>query len=103
TDSLVGLESGEYYVSMTAKSTKAHDKGSVFYNVTATLEPSLGDALAMPESSSAASSLSMPEADSLGISDALSFCGYDTDVLADVSSLNDLNGQSDWLNLTTLA
>ena len=71
TDALLGLEAGEYYISMTAKSTKSNNTGSVFYNVTATLEPSLGDALAMPETS-----------DSLGISDALSFSQYDTDVLA---------------------
>ena len=94
TDSLVGLESGEYYVSMTAKSTKANDKGSVFYNVTATLEPPLvGDALAMPEM------------DSLGISGALSFDGCDADVLADVSfsSLSALNDKGGWQNIASLA
>jgi autotransporter passenger strand-loop-strand repeat protein len=40
------LEAGEYYISMKAKSTKANSSGSVFYNVTATLEP-LNDASAL--------------------------------------------------------
>ena len=43
-----GLTAGEYYVSMAAKSTKATDKGSVFYNVTATLDTSVSSALEMP-------------------------------------------------------
>ena len=42
------LEAGEYYVSMAAKSTKANDKGSVFYNVTATLDAVVTSALEMP-------------------------------------------------------
>ena len=74
TDLIADLAAGEYYVSMTAKNTKANASGSVFYNVTANLNPSV------------ASPLSMPETDSLGISDALSFGQYDTDALADASA-----------------
>ena len=74
---------------MTAKSTKANASGSVFYNVTANLNPSVADALAMPET------------DSLGISDALSFGQYDTDALADVSAsaLADLDDKAGWQSL----
>ncbi len=63
TDALT-LEAGEYYVSVTAKSTKANEKGSAFYNVTATFSSSesLTDALAMPETASVASALEMPMA-----------------------------------------
>ena len=90
TDVLTGLTTGEYYVSMTAKSTKANASGSVFYSVMATLDPS-ASALAMPETS-----------DSLDMTDSLSFGGYDADVLADASasSLAELNDQSAWRNLT---
>ena len=94
TVTLTGLKAEEeYYVSMTAKSTKANASGSVFYNVTATLEPAVGAAL------------SMPEPDSLGISDALSFGGYDTDALADASAsaLADLDDKTGWLNIASLA
>jgi len=84
-----GLDAGEYYVSMAAKTTKATDKGCVFYNVTATF------------TASASASLAMPETDSLGISDALSFGSYDTDALADASAsaLADLDDKSGWQSL----
>ena len=93
TDLIADLAAGEYYVSMTAKSTKANASGSVFYNVTANLNPSV------------ASPLAMPETDSLGISDALSFGGYDADVLADASAsaLADLDDKTGWLNIASLA
>ena len=93
TDLIADLAAGEYYVSMTAKSTKANASGSVFYNVTANLNPSV------------ASPLAMPETDTLGISDALSFGQYDTDALADVSAsaLADLDDKSAWLNIASLA
>jgi len=108
TVSNLSLEVGtEYYVSMTAAKTTANAKGSVFYNVTATLTPQNASSLSMPEASSAASALSMPETDSdnLGISDALSFGSYDTDVLADTSAsaLADLDDKSGWLNIASLA
>ena len=90
---------------MTAAKTTANTKGSVFYNVSATLTPQNASSLAMPETSSAASSLSAPEADILGISDALSFGQYDTDVLADISSASiaELDDKSGWLNIASLA
>ncbi|MBQ9445647.1 MAG: hypothetical protein IJU61_03565, partial [Victivallales bacterium] len=47
------LEAGEYYVSMVAKSTKANAGGSVFYNVTATLDASVASSLAMPMAAAA--------------------------------------------------
>ena len=106
TVSNLSLEVGtEYYVSMTAANTTANTKGSVFYNVSATLTPQNASSLAMPETSSAASSLSAPEADILGISDALSFGQYDTDVLADISSASiaELDDKSGWLNIASLA
>ena len=96
---LAGLEAGEYYISMTAKNTKPNDKGLVYYNVTATLEPPDADALAMQES------------DKWGVSDALSFGGYDTDALsmpeadalnmADAAALSlaELKDASSWQSL----
>ena len=68
------LDAGEYYISMAAKSTKANDIGSVFYNVTANLDASIASALEMPETDSSA--------DSLVMADSLSFGQYDTDILA---------------------
>ena len=93
TDVLSDLAPGEYFISMTAKNTKANDKGLVYYNVTATLELPDADALAMPET------------DTLGVSDALSFGGYDTDTLADVSAsaLADLDDKSGWQTVAKLA
>jgi len=99
---------GQFFLGVT--STNAKKGSKAYYNVDvvsvsgqdlAPLSASEGASLAMPESSSAASSLSMPEADSLGISDALSFGGYDTDVLADASasSLAELDDKAGWMNL----
>ena len=89
TDVISGLAAGEYYISMAATNTSTNAKGSVFYNVTATLEPS------------DAASLAMPETDSLAISDSLSFSQFDADALADISSasLADLDDKSAWQNL----
>jgi hypothetical protein len=90
TDVISGLTAGEYYISMAATNTSTNAKGSVFYNVTATLEPSV------------ASSLAMPEADTLGMTDSLSFGQFDADVLASASasSLAELDDKSAWQNLT---
>lgn len=79
---------------MTAKDTK---KGNVYYNVTAdvkSVKDTYGAALAMPES------------DSLGISDALTFGNCDTDALADLSAVSspaELDDKSGWLNINMLA
>ena len=48
TAELLNLDAGDYYISMAAKNTKATDKGSVFYNVTATLDVPVASALEMP-------------------------------------------------------
>ena len=79
----------EYYVSMTATKTTANTKGSVFYNVAATLVPQN------------ASSLTMPETDSLGMADSLSLGQNSADVLADASafSLAELDDMSGWQSL----
>ena len=80
----------DYYISMTAKSTKANSSGSVFYNVMAdaVLSGSESSALAMPETDFLT--------DSLAITDGLSFDQYDADVLADASasSLAELDDKS---------
>ena len=101
TDVLSDLTAGEYYVSMTAKNTKPNDNGSVFYNVTATLEPSVASPLSMPESSGADALADT----SLNLTDALSFDSYDADVLADASAsaLADLDVKSGWMNIASLA
>jgi len=94
TDVLSGVTAGEYYISMTAKNTKANDKGLVYYNVTATLEPPDADALAMPES------------DNWGVSDALSFASSGSDLLADAAAfdkLAELDDSSIWLDAAKLA
>ena len=94
TVSNLSLEVGtEYYVSMTAEKTTANAKGSVFYNVSATLTPQNASSLAMPETASAASALAM--------TDALSFARYDSDVLAgaSASTLADLNDKAAWQSL----
>ena len=74
---------------MTAANTSNNAKGSVFYNVTATLEPSV------------MASLALPEADSLAMTDALSFGQSASDTLADISatSLPELKDNSAWQNL----
>ena len=93
---LSDLEAGNYYISMTAKSTKANASGSVFYNVWANATPSgsEGAALAMPET-----------ADALAMTDNLSFGSYDADALADASasSLAELDDKIGYRNLTMLA
>ena len=76
TTAALTLDAGEYYVSVTAKSSKASEKGSAFYNVTAMFSPS----------ASASDSLAMPEADSLAMSDSLSCGRSDLDLLADISA-----------------
>ena len=53
TAELFNLDAGDYYISMAAKNTKATDKGSVFYNVTATLDASVSSALEMPMAAAA--------------------------------------------------
>ena len=68
------LGAGEYYTSMAAKTTKATDKGSMFYNVTVSLDILVSSALAMPETDVLASALTIPDSLSLG--------QYDTDALA---------------------
>ena len=104
---------GEFFLGVT--STNAKKGSAAYYNVDvvsvsgqdlAPLSASVASALAMPESASDASALAMPETNSLGISDALSFGGYDTDVLADASAasgLADLDDKSAWLNIASLA
>jgi len=81
----------EYYVSMTATKTTANTKGSVFYNVSATLTPQNASSLAMPET-----------ADALAMTDSLSFGQYNVDALADASAsaLADLDDKSAWQALT---
>ena len=77
---------------MSAKSTKANDKGCTFYNVTATFTAS----------ASAASSLALPEtSDVLAMTDSLSFGNYGADALADASAsaLADLNDKTGWQSL----
>ena len=97
TDLIADLAAGEYYVSMTAKSTKANASGSVFYNVTATLEPSDMASLAMPETSTANALTDT----ALNLTDSLSFSGYDADVLANASTsaLAELDDKSAWQSL----
>ena len=93
TDVLSDLAAGEYYISMTAKNTKANDKGLVYYNVTATLELPDADALAMPET------------DNRGVSDALSFGQNGADLLADAAAVSfaELDGKAGRQNLANLA
>ena len=92
TTEVLTLGAGEYYVSVTAKNTKANEKGSAYYNVTAMFSPSevVTDALAMPELS-----------DSLAMTDTLSFGQYDADALAGASAtaLAALDDKSAWQNL----
>ena len=72
------------------ESTNAKKGGSAYYDVTVGI---LGG--------SSEAALSMPENDTLGISDALSLGRYDADVLADASAsaLADLDSKSAWQNL----
>ena len=91
TEALI-LDAGEYYVSVTAKSTKANEKGSAFYNVTAMFSASgsVSDSLAMPELS-----------DSLAITDSLNLGQFGANALADISaaSLAELDGKSAWQSM----
>ena len=105
-------ENVTYYLSVKATNTKKTLQ--TFYElsyVTSSKDPAaIADALAMPETAAVADALAMPEtelasSDSLGISDALSFGGYDTDALASASAsaLTDLDDKSAWKDITTLA
>ena len=82
-------EDVRYFVSM--QSTGAKKGAEVFYNVTAMFLAS----------ETAADALSMPETDTLGISDALSFGQYDADALASASAsaLDELEDKSGWQSL----
>jgi autotransporter passenger strand-loop-strand repeat protein len=100
----IQLDAGEYYFSV--ESPNAKKGGNADYKIsvrvgTAEIKSVLKAALAMPETSEA-SALAMPEtSDELAMSDALSFGGYDTDVLADASAsaLADLDDKSVWQSL----
>ena len=85
------LDAGEYYFSM--ESTNAKKGGNADYKVSVIIGDKYKAALAMPET------------DTLGISDALSFGQYDADVLADASAsaLADLDDKSGWMNISMLA
>jgi len=89
------LDAGEYYFSV--ESPDAKKGGNADYRVSVIVGDEYKAALTMPETASDACALAMPEtSDELGISDALSFCGYDTDVLADASAsvLAELDGST---------
>ena len=103
TSAITFTEGGTYYFSM--ESTNAKKYGNASYHVMVGIlgGPDLA-ALTGPETASAASALAMPEtSDSLAMADSLSFDQYDADVLADVSGIETLGGQSDWLKLGSLA
>lgn len=85
-------EAGEYYLAIT--STNAKTGGNAFYNVTLLDSDIVDD---MP----AVSALAMPEMDTLGISDALSFGQYGAD--ASASALAELDDKSAWQSLAKLA
>jgi hypothetical protein len=96
TTNALTLDAGEYYISVTAKSTKANEKGSAFYNVTAMFSPS----------ESVTDALAMPETDALAMTDSLSFASLDTDVLAGASAfdkLASLDDASSWQAVAKLA
>ena len=97
TDALAGLDAGVYFISMTAKNTKANEKGCVFYNVTTTLEPSVASPLAMPEAS-----------DALAMPNALSFASPASDLLTDAAAFDNKlaafdDASSAWLDAQKLA
>ena len=97
-------EAGTYYFSM--QSTNAKKYGNASYHVTVGLMGGSSEAaLTAPEEDSLASALAVPETDTLGISDALGFGGYDADVLADASAstLADLDGKAGLLDIGLLA
>ena len=93
------LEAGEYWFSV--ESPNAKKGGNADYRVSVIVGEEYKSALTMPETASDASALAMPEEDSLGISDALSLAGYDTDALADASAsaLAELDDKSAWQSL----
>ena len=76
------------------ESTNAKKGGSAYYDVTVGIMGGSSDA-----------ALSMPETDTLGISDDLSFGQYDADVLADASAsaLAGLDDKTGWINIASLA
>ena len=81
-------ETTRYFVSMQATDTK--NSPMVYYSVSAWIS-----------TASNGSALTMPETDSLAMTDVLSLGGYDTDVLADASAsaLADLDDKSGWQSL----
>jgi len=108
---------GQFFLGVT--STNAKKGSAAYYNLevvsvsgqdSVPSSASVASSLAMPETDSVASVLTMPEtelaaSDGLAISDALSFGGYDADVLADASAstLVELDDKSGWLNIASLA
>ena len=75
-------------------STNAKKGSAAYYNV---------DVISISDQTSAA--LSPSEASSLGISDALSFDGYDADVLADAAAtaLANMDNKTGWQSIASLA
>ena len=75
-------------------STNAKKGSAAYYNV---------DVISISDQTSAA--LSNSEASSLGISDALSFDGYDADVIANASAsaLADMDDKTGWQSIASLA
>ena len=119
TTKVLSLAAGDYYISM--QSTNAKKGGAAYYHVSLNkaecsglpdggiAQAAISDAqdacaLDMPETASVSSSLAVPETDTLGISNALSFGSYDTDALADAeaSAFADLDDKTGWLNIATL-
>jgi len=88
---------GQFFLGVT--STNAKKGSAAFYNVDVV---SVSGQDSAPFSASVASSLAMPETDSLAITDSLSFGNYGADALADVSAsaLAELDDKSAWQNLT---
>ena len=91
---------GQFFLGVT--STNAKKGSEAYYNVEV-VDVSGQDSV--PLAASEASPLAMPETDTLGISDALSFGQYDVDVLPDAtaSSLAEFDDKSGLLNLNMLA
>ena len=96
---LVGFElkaksapGGQFFLGVT--STNAKKGSAAYYNV---------DVISISDQTSAA--LSTSEASSLGISDALSFDGYDADVLADAAAtaLANMDNKTGWQSIASLA
>ena len=94
------------------KSTNAKKGGNAYYNVSYSAVSAPTAALTGPEEEAvplgfaetcagSASGLSMPEVDSLAISDALGFGQYDADVLADASAADALRQVGSLLALDT--